>query len=63
MPTKTNQMKKSKQMYDAIFLVISTLILMAIIKLDLPGNYMGFAIIPLLISYQLGRYVERKFKD
>ncbi len=56
-------MNIKKRTFDIIFIIISALVLIAVIMLDLSGKYMGFALIPLIIAYQLGRYAERKFKD
>ena len=51
-----------KRIFDMIFIIISAIILTALLEYDLIEKYIGFALIPILIAYQLGQYSERKFK-
>ncbi len=52
-----------KRAFDLIFIIVSALFLIGLIQFDLIEKHIGFALIPLLIAYHLGKYVERKFKD
>lgn len=58
-----NKLKMKKRTFDLIFIVISTVILIALSKYGLLEKYMVFSLIPILVAYQLGKYAERKFKD
>ncbi|AMC10264.1 hypothetical protein Lupro_02895 [Lutibacter profundi] len=51
-----------KRTFDIIFIIISTIILIALSEYGLLEKYMAFSLIPILIAYQLGQYSERKFK-
>ncbi len=55
-------MNVKKLLFDAIFIIISSLFLVILIYFDLTEKYIGFALIPILIAYQLGKYYERKFR-
>ena len=55
-------MNVTKRTFDIIFIILSAIILSALIYFDLIEKYIGFALIPILIAYQLGKYSERKFK-
>lgn len=50
-----------KKIFDAFFIVISTMILMIISYYDLLDIYMTYALIPILIAYYLGQFSERRF--
>ena len=52
----------NKRFFDIIFIIISAIILLVLIEYELLEKYIGFALIPILIAYQLGQYSERKFK-
>ena len=52
----------NKRAFDIIFIIISTLVLIALSEYGLLEKYMAFSLIPILIAYQLGQYSERKFK-
>jgi len=52
----------NKRIFDIIFIIISAIILIILIEFDIIEKYIGFALIPILIAYQLGQYSERKFK-
>ena len=52
-----------KRIFDLIFIVIATVILIALYNYGLLEKYIAFSLIPILIAYQLGQYSERKFKD
>ncbi|MGJ5640789.1 hypothetical protein [Formosa sp. S-31] len=56
-------MKLKKRTFDFIFIVVSTAILLTLSAYGLLEKYMAFALIPILIAYQLGQYSERKFKN
>ncbi|GGW75816.1 hypothetical protein GCM10008085_29390 [Winogradskyella epiphytica] len=58
---KLNENKK--RTFDLIFIIVSTAILIALSEYGLLEKYMAFALIPILIAYQLGQYSERKFKN
>jgi len=51
-----------RRVFDIIFILLSGLTLMALSAFGLIEKYAGFALIPILIAYQLGKYAERKFK-
>lgn len=51
-----------KKIFDIIFMIISALILVVLLEYGFVEKYFGFALIPILIAYQLGQYSERKFK-
>lgn len=52
-----------KRTFSLIFILLSAIFITIIISLDLNEMYMGFALIPILIAYQVGQYSERKFKN
>ena len=52
----------NKRIFDIIFMIISTIILVILLEYGFLEEYIGFALIPILIAYQLGQYSERKFK-
>jgi len=52
----------NKRIFDIIFIIISAIILIILIEFDIIEKYIGFALIPILIVYQLGQFSERKFK-
>jgi hypothetical protein len=56
-------MKISKKGVDMVFIVVSAIFLILLIKFNLIEKYIGLGLIPLLIAYQIGKYAERKFKD
>ena len=51
-----------KRIFDIIFIIVSTAILIVLSQYGLLEKYMAFALIPILIAYQLGQYSERRFK-
>jgi hypothetical protein len=53
-------MNKKKIMFDLIFIVMAAIILTVLIEFGLIEKYIGFALIPILIAYYLGQFVERK---
>lgn len=55
-------MNIKKRTFDVIFIILAAISLMILIEFDLIEKYIGFALIPLIIAYQLGQYSERKFK-
>ncbi len=50
-----------KRFFDIIFIIISAIILLVLIEYELLEKHIGFALIPILIAYQLGQYSELKF--
>ena len=52
-----------KRIFDIVFVIISTVILIALSEYGLLEKYMAFSLIPILIAYVLGKYSERKFKN
>lgn len=56
-------MKISKKEFDIIFTVVSAIIIITLMKFDLVEKNIGFALIPILMAYHIGKYSERKFKD
>ncbi len=52
-----------KIIFDIIFIVISTVILVLFSEFGLLEKYIGFALIPIMIAYYLGQFIERKTRD
>ncbi len=55
-------MKKKRIIFDLAFILVATIILFVFDKYGLLSKHSGFALIPLLIAYQLGQYKEKKFR-
>ncbi|MCD6179132.1 MAG: hypothetical protein J7K39_04445 [Bacteroidales bacterium] len=53
-------MNKKKIIFDVVFIVIAAVIITVLIEYGLIEKYVGFALIPILIAYYLGQFVERK---
>jgi len=53
-------MNKKKLLFNFIFVVVSAIILTVLIEFGLMEKYLGFALIPILLAYYLGQYIERK---
>ncbi len=53
-------MNKKKIIFDLIFIVIIAVIMTVLFKYGLIEKYIGFSLIPILIAYYLGQFVERK---
>jgi predicted membrane protein len=53
-------MNKKKRIFDLIFIVIAAIILSVLVEYGLIEKYIGFVLIPILIAYYLGQFVERK---
>ncbi len=51
-----------KKIFDIIFIVLATAILVFLSEYGILEKYIAFSLIPILISYLLGQYSERKFK-
>jgi len=49
-----------KIIFDTIFIVISTIILVILSEFGFLEKYIGLALIPILIAYFVGQFVERK---
>ena len=55
-------MKGKKIIFDALFIIISTLVLIGLDHFGLLEKFIGFSLIPILIAYYLGQFVKNKFK-
>jgi len=53
-------MIRKKIIFDVCFILFATIILTILIDSELTENFLGFALIPILLSYYLGQLVERK---
>jgi len=53
-------MNKKKLIVDLAFIVITAGILIALVESGLIEKYIGFALIPILMAYYFGQFVERK---
>jgi len=53
-------MNKIKLIFDLGFIVIAAVILTVLVESGLIEKYIGFALIPILIAYYFGQFVERK---
>ena len=51
-----------KRIFDMIFIIISTIVLIVLSEYELLEKYIAFSLIPVLIAYYLGQYSERKFQ-
>ena len=56
-------MSKKKIIFDLAFIVIATVILIALNESGLIEKYIGFALIPILMSYYIGQFVEKKTRS
>lgn len=52
-----------KRTFDIIFIVIATVILVALTQYELLEKYVSFALVPIIFAYYLGQYAEKKFKN
>ena len=52
-------MSKKKLIFDIVFIVIASGILIALLKSELGEKYIAFLLIPILIAYYCGQFVER----
>jgi hypothetical protein len=55
-------MKIKKIIFDVLFIIFSTTILILLNQYGLLEKYFAFALIPILTAYFSGQFVERKFK-
>jgi len=55
-------MKIKKRLFDSIFIIVAGALLILFRSYGLIEDFIGYALIPLLIAYFLGQYSERKFK-
>jgi len=53
-------MNKKKVILDISFIVVTAIILIVLNEFRLIEKYVRFALIPILISYYLGQFIERK---
>lgn len=56
-------MYQRKHLFDIAFIIVSTAILLVLVRWDLLEKYIGFSLIPVLIAYQLGKFTQRKFGE
>jgi predicted membrane protein len=56
-------MKMKKVTFDVIFIILSALVLMLLSEYHLLEEYIGFALIPVLLAYYLGQYSQRQFSE
>ncbi len=49
--------------FDLIFIVLASVLLTITISTGLLEKYLGFALIPLLMSYYLGQLVQKNAKN
>jgi hypothetical protein len=59
--TKTDT-KMKKIAFDIIVIVLVALLLIILSRLDLLEKSAKFMLIPILVFYYVGQYVERKFR-
>jgi len=52
---------KTAVIFDLIFILVSTAILVILSEYGVLEQYIGFSLIPILISYYLGKYSVRKY--
>lgn len=52
----------SKRIADVIFIIVAAAILIGFLEYGILEEYMDFSLIPILIAYYLGQFVQRKFK-
>lgn len=55
-------MKTKKTIFDVLIILISAIVLILLNEYGLLEKHAGFALIPILIAYFSGQFVERKFK-
>ncbi len=55
-------MNRDKIIIDALFILVSTLLLIGLNHSGLLEKYIGFALVPILASYFIGQFVRSKFK-
>ena len=53
----------SKRSADIVFIIISAAVLILLSKYGLLQKHIGFALIPTLIAYFLGQFVQSRFKN
>ncbi len=52
-----------KRIFDIIFIVVSALFLIALIEFNLIEKYLGYALLPIITAYYLGKYSEKRLKN
>lgn len=53
-------MNKKKLIFNLIFIVVSTIILIVLNEFELIETHIGFSLLPIIIAYFVGQLVERK---
>lgn len=53
-------MNLKKIIFDSAFILIASIILIFVVEHEPKAVSLGFALIPILIAYFLGQYVEQK---
>lgn len=56
-------MNMKKKIFDLVFIIISATILILLLEYNFLEKYLAFSLIPIMLAYFLGQYVERKFND
>lgn len=56
-------MKINKRIVSVIFIVVASAVLFLLNQYGLIEKYNAFMVIPILIAFYSGRYVEQRFKD
>jgi len=57
------KLKFTKRTFDILFIFTSTAILLILQQFDFLKPNVGFALIPIIIAYQIGQFSQRKFKS
>ena len=53
----------TKTIFNFVFITLIGIFLIVLNEFDLLQSGVGFAIIPIALSYLVGQYSERRFKD
>jgi len=56
-------MRRNKIVIDVLFIVLTAIILTGLDYFELLENFIGYALVPILVAYFLGQQVERRFSN
>lgn len=56
-------MKYNKKMFDILFIILAGVIVIVLNQFGLIVKYSGFTLIPILLAYFLGQFIERRTND
>lgn len=56
-------MKYHKKMFDILFIILAGVIVIVLNQFGLIVKYSGFTLIPILLAYFLGQFIERRTND